>query len=80
MTQLQTRTNTPAKLVSARGELRGAWPCGKSCLDQAVGQLWLDHNVIIVVRPTAFYLPLAAAVVEWQKGVAVHKRLDNTTR
>jgi hypothetical protein len=36
-------------------------------------ELWLDHTTIIVVRPAALYLPLAAAVVEWENSAAVHK-------
>jgi hypothetical protein len=42
-------------------------------LRRVFDELWLDHNAIIAVRPTPLYLPLAAAVVEWQKGSTVHK-------
>ena len=38
----------------------------RALIRQVFDELWLDYNAIIAVRPTALYLPLAAAVVEWQ--------------
>ena len=38
----------------------------RALIRQVFDELWLDYNAIIAVKPTSPYLPLAAAVVEWQ--------------
>ena len=45
----------------------------RALMRQVFDELWLDHNTIVAVRPTPLYLPLAAAVVEWENRAAVHK-------
>jgi hypothetical protein len=45
----------------------------RALMRQVFEELWLDHNVIIAVRPMAFYLPLASTVVEWENSATVQK-------
>jgi hypothetical protein len=48
----------------------------RALIRQVFDELWLDHSQIIVVRPTSLYLPLAAAVVEWDGAIRLQKEAD----
>ena len=59
----------PLRCASVGIRPRPVYPSLNVTIRWVFDELWLDYNQIIAVRPTSFYLPLAAAVVKWH-GIA----------